>query len=356
MYCIVSYIEGLGYRAAIIVALLLIYATINVAIYVIDAKMLKLAVIILSILLSIHLAYYISIVFILLLISNILELTSLYGKSIFYSALYLLLPCFALDAVMLKSYIMISALSCIIIYLCQSTDIRFREMSKQIDSLRHEKDKLRKLSIIEEDYKSQLVYAKQLEERNIIAQEIHDSLGHSITGSIMQLEAVKLLIEKDKDKALLILQNAIEALRSGMDNIRFTLRNIKPPREQIGINKLKLFVDEFKRKSSLDIKLTYSGEINKISMEQWNCIYDNAVEALTNSVKYSKALSIVISIEVLNKILKVEYKDNGVGSLKVKKGLGLQGMEDRCVALKGKLIVDGTRGFSIILLLPVENN
>ncbi|WP_163194162.1 histidine kinase [Clostridium thermarum] len=356
IYCIVSYIEGKGYRAAVIVALLVIYVTINVAIYMIDSEPIKLVVVIISIVLCIHLSYYTSCVFILLLIPNLLELSALYFKSVFYYILFLLIPAFTLEPVILKNYILIASLSCIIIYICLRTENRFRDMNKQIDALRQEKDKLRKLTIIEEEYKGQLIYAKQLEERNIIAQEIHDSLGHAITGSVMQLEAVKLLLDKDKDKALEILQSAIESLRNGMDNIRFTLRNIKPPTEQIGINKLKLFIDEFKRKSTFDIKLTYGGDINKISTEQWNCIYDNAVEALTNAVKYSKALSMVISIEVLNKILKVEYRDNGLGALTIKKGLGLQGMEYRCASLKGKFIVDGSRGFSIIMLLPVENN
>lgn len=356
IYCIISYIEGDVNRAAPLVALILLYTFINVTVFLISSKSVKTVLYVVSLILGVYLSYSMSLNFILLIIPNILEIVGSYTVSIVYGAFFLLLPCFVLDSNISKDYFIVSILSSIIVHICQNSEIRFKDMSKQIDKLRREKDKLRKVAALEEDYKSQLLYAKQLEERNNIAQEIHDSLGHAIIGSVMQLEAAKLLIDKDKEKAAGMVQSAIETLRSGMDNIRLTLRNIKPSKEQLGINKLKLFIDEFKRKSSLDVKLTYNGDINVINMEQWKCIYDNAVEALTNAVKYSKSTKVVVAIEVLNKIVKVEYKDNGIGTLKINKGLGLRGIEDRCISLGGKLILDGSKGFSIIILMPIENN
>jgi Signal transduction histidine kinase len=228
-------------------------------------------------------------------------------------------------------------------------------MERQSDELRKENDRLRKRAAAEREYKEQLLYVSQLEERNSIAQEIHDSLGHAITASVMQLEAAKLLMDKDRAKALDIIQNVVTALRKGMDDIRFTLRNIKPPREQLGLNKLRLLLEEYKSKAGFEIYLTHKGDVNIINVFQWKVIYDNAMEALTNAQKYSGATSMNVSIEVLNKIVKIEYKDNGIGRVKIEKGLGLKGMEERTASLGGKLIVDGSRGFSIIVLLPVEN-
>ena len=46
------------------------------------------------------------------------------------------------------------------------------------------------------EYNKQIIYTSQLQERNNIAQEIHDKLGHSISGSLMQLEAAKLIMDK----------------------------------------------------------------------------------------------------------------------------------------------------------------
>ena len=51
------------------------------------------------------------------------------------------------------------------------------------------------------EYKNQIIYTSQLQERNNIAQEIHDKLGHSISGSLMQLEAAKLIMDKDSNQS-----------------------------------------------------------------------------------------------------------------------------------------------------------
>ncbi|MBZ9688965.1 histidine kinase dimerization/phosphoacceptor domain-containing protein [Clostridium estertheticum] len=69
----------------------------------------------------------------------------------------------------------------------------------------------------------------QLEERNKIAQEIHDNIGHTLSGGIMQLEGAKLLLDIDLPKSKSMVQSTINVLREGMDNIRITLKNIKPP-------------------------------------------------------------------------------------------------------------------------------
>ena len=58
-------------------------------------------------------------------------------------------------------------------------------------------------------------------------------------------------------------------------------------------------------------------------------------------------------MEVLNTLLKVEIKDDGIGCIKIIKGLGLSGIEERTMNLNGKVIIDGSNGFSVIILLPI---
>ena len=56
----------------------------------------------------------------------------------------------------------------------------------------------------------------------------------------------------------------------------------------------------------------------------------------------------------LNKMIKVEVKDNGKGTAIIKKGLGIMGMEERTASVNGKIIVDSTSGFSVTMLLPIR--
>ena len=199
-----------------------------------------------------------------------------------------------------------------------------------------------------------LITLSQLEERHSIAQEIHDRVGHAIAGSLIQLEAAGLLVDRDQSKTRDIIQNVITVLREGMENIRATLRNIKPATEQLGINRVKLLLDEFTVNNQLKTSLVYSGNLDRIAPIQWKVILDNLGEALTNALKYSGATTISLKIEVLNKFVKAEVSDNGQGAYIVKKGLGISGMEERSGRISGKVIIDGSKGFSVITLLPME--
>jgi len=58
-------------------------------------------------------------------------------------------------------------------------------------------------------------------------------------------------------------------------------------------------------------------------------------------------------VEVLNTLIKVEVKDDGIGCFRIEKGLGLSGIEERTMNLNGKVIFDGSSGFSVIILLPI---
>lgn len=204
------------------------------------------------------------------------------------------------------------------------------------------------------EYENQVIYTSKLEERNKISQQLHDKVGHTISGSLMQLEAVKLLMDKDKEKANMFLDNTIEVLRQGMESIRIVLHSIKPASEQMGVNKIKLMLNKVSSRSNVKCNLIYNGNLQRISYLQWKIIDDSLKECITNTIKYSKATKITVNIEIFNKIIRVEIKDNGIGAFKIKKSMGIKGIEERCEQIMGKVIIDGSSGFSVILILPIE--
>ncbi|SHE88132.1 hypothetical protein SAMN05444392_104108 [Seinonella peptonophila] len=221
------------------------------------------------------------------------------------------------------------------------------------DQLRHESQVLKKQLILSNQYLKQSEYTIKLEERNRLSQMIHDQVGHAIAGSLIQLKAMKMLKDSDQEKATELLQNAIHILSEGLDTIRATLKNIKPKTEQLGIHQIRLMLDKFSSTFPLQNSFHFQGNIEKISAIHWKIIYENLVECLTNTMKYSKATTVSVKIHVLNKLIKIEMKDNGVGVSKVKKGLGIQGMEERAAKVHGTIIVDGSHGFSVTMLFPL---
>ncbi|WP_416178704.1 sensor histidine kinase [Clostridium sp. HCS.1] len=246
--------------------------------------------------------------------------------------------------------ILVNMLAFIVIYELQAKKI------KKLDEIQEDQRKLiynlQKKMAQEMDIQEQILYTARLEERNNISSRLHDKIGHTISGTLLQLEASKFILDKDKDKGFSMLESCIENLRKGMDEIRMTLRNIKPAEEELGINRIRRILDEKIKGTKINGKVTYAGNLDKISASLWMVFMHIITELTTNSIKYSGGDLIEIKIEILNKFIKLEVKDNGLGCEKVKKGIGLRNIEESISNLKGKMIINNEDGFDVIILIP----
>ncbi|WP_291708887.1 histidine kinase [Clostridium sp.] len=246
--------------------------------------------------------------------------------------------------------ILVNMLAFILIYEIQAEKI------KKLDEIQENQRKLiynlQKKMAQEIDIQEQILYTARLEERNNISSRLHDKIGHTISGTLLQLEASKFILDKDKEKGFSMLESCIDNLRKGMDEIRMTLRNIKPAEEELGINRIRRILDEKIKGTKINGKVTYTGNIEKISASLWMIFMHSITELTTNSIKYSKGDLIEIKIEILNKFIKLEVKDNGLGCEKVKKGIGLRNIEESISNINGKVIINNEDGFDVIILIP----
>ena len=219
---------------------------------------------------------------------------------------------------------------------------------KALASQKQEMDDLReKLSDNKRLIKT-LKYTASLEERNRLAARIHDKVGHGISGSIIMLEAALLTIKKDPVRAEAAIQKAALNLREGVDDIRLSLREERPQRSELGLGEIKAALEEFESTYAMQTAFKSSGRLESITGEIWSCISDNLNEALTNSLKHSGASIFTLEISVMNKAIKVEYKDNGKSSEVFEKGLGLEAIEERTIKANGRCFFEKTEtGFTI---------
>lgn len=354
LYIIVENIYFTPENRGLVVLWLLIYFVLNSSGDILKKHIYKKILLLFSIGFIFMGYMYIYPICILFLPFNTYEICDYYVKSrsIKIALLSALVP--FLDWSIKGSYLTIVGLSFVIYTMSKSYFHRIENLELQADKMRKDMHKLTKNFNENKEFLRQSEYTFKLEERNRLSQEIHDKIGHSMTGALIQMEAANSLIDIDKEKAKELLRNSINISKEGIEEIRITLKNLKPPKEQLGINRLKLVIDEFIEKSRIKTSLFYKGDIDKISYIQWKIILENIYEALTNSMKYSKATHIWVRVEVLNKFIKAEVKDNGVGTKLLKKGLGVIGMEERTAAVDGKIIIDGRDGFSVNTLLPIK--
>ena len=232
----------------------------------------------------------------------------------------------------------------------------YREQTKEDtiaeQRLKHDINR-REHEMKEEVQKSLLMAENQmLEERAELSQTLHDKLGHNINGSVYQLEAVKVLLEKEPEVSGKMVQAVIDQLRSGMDEIRVILRKERPKKYKLAVLQLEKLCEECRAKG-VETELITEGELKDIPEKYLEVILDNAYEAVSNSMKYAKCTRIKISIHVLNKMIRCSISDNGMGCKEIIDGMGISGMRKRIREINGILDFETEVGFTINMLLPL---
>src|SRR5699024_9925199 len=159
-------------------------------------------------------------------------------------------------------YLIMSIFSWMILYLNHTITEYLEKKEKQLDTMRLTHDGLMRRVSENEAFIRQSTYMFKLEERNRISQQIHDDVGHAITGALIQMEASKKMMAVDEKRAEELLTNAIGITQDGISSIHQTLRDLKPTTEQYGINQLKLYLDEFKANHPIQTTFTYQGDLD----------------------------------------------------------------------------------------------
>ena len=192
-----------------------------------------------------------------------------------------------------------------------------------------------------------------LEEKAALSQTLHDKLGHNINGSIYQLEAVKLLMRKDPDKSESMVQGVIDQLRTGMDEIRAILRRERPEKKRLAMLQLVDLCEDCRNKG-VEADLQTEGDMSLVTDRQWEIILDNAFEAVSNSMKYSKCKNITIKIIVMNRMVRCSISDDGIGCDSITDGMGISGMRQRMRSVGGVLSFETNAGFTVNMLIPMQ--
>ncbi|MDE6742918.1 MAG: hypothetical protein K2J95_03450 [Lachnospiraceae bacterium] len=207
---------------------------------------------------------------------------------------------------------------------------------------------------MQEEVRKSLLQAENqmLEEREELSQTLHDKLGHNINGSVYQLEAVKVLMEKEPETSKKMIQAVIDQLRGGMDEIRMILRKERPEKYKLAILQLEKLCEDCRSKG-VEAELITEGELKEIPEKYLEVILDNAYEAVSNSMKYAKCSRIKISVHVWNQMIRCSISDNGVGCKKMTDGMGISGMRKRMREVNGILDFETEIGFTINMLLPL---
>ena len=201
------------------------------------------------------------------------------------------------------------------------------------------------------------IYVARLKERNRIAREIHDNVGHMITRVIVQMQAIK-IINKDENVGRQ-LESVSETLDLAMTGIRKSVHELHDDSIDlsIGINDITSAIgDKFEVtvKTSID-----SPADNNIK----NAVLGIIKEAVTNISKYSSGDKVLVEVTENNTFWRVKVFDNGSNPVREKDltddslsdgcGIGLKNIGARATSLGGRAsAISDENGFTILATLP----
>ncbi|HYH04179.1 MAG TPA: sensor histidine kinase, partial [Bacillota bacterium] len=174
-----------------------------------------------------------------------------------------------------------------------------------------------------------------LRERNRIAREIHDTVGHTLTTVLLELEAGERLILLDPATATTKIQLAKGQVRKGLNDIRTSVETLKTGNDMLDfVSALKLLIHETMLHGDIHIKYRIE-ELPSLDPRQEKTLYRALQEGLTNGIRHGKSTAFVFNLKWSGDWVEFFLQDNGTGAAQIVPGFGLTTMEERVKELGG---------------------
>lgn len=174
-------------------------------------------------------------------------------------------------------------------------------------------------------YADQAEQLATTQERNRVARDIHDGLGHHLTVVRMQLQAARAVLGAgETDRAGELLDKAGEQAREALEEVRRSVGALREPRTVPLPDAVR----------SLAGSVVVTGTVRAVPPAVEEALYRVAQEGLTNVRKHAKASAASVTLAYEPDRVRVEIRDDGVGPGEGE-GFGLVGLKERLAAVGG---------------------
>jgi two component system histidine kinase len=191
-------------------------------------------------------------------------------------------------------------------------------------------------------------------ERKRIAREIHDTLGHALTGISAGLDAVGVLIDIDPNRAKEQVKSVSEVVREGIQDVRGSLNRLRPGALEGRTLKdaLEKTIREYQALSNLQVDLHYEWIDVDMDVMIEDTIFRVIQESMTNAVRHGHASQMSLHFFEDEEDYLIELQDNGGGFETLTYGYGLKQMMERISILGGQIQFESRDGFFTHVSLP----
>lgn len=198
------------------------------------------------------------------------------------------------------------------------------------------------------------------DQRASLSREIHDSIGNALAATVLRMEVMGRLREKDGDmQGADLFREEADVVRQSMQQIRdWTFLNhpwsVDAPLSEV----LSREVSRWSRRTGIQVQINGSSEIDRLGTHQTIPVLRIVQESLTNVVRHGVNVDIVnITVKLTSNNISITISDNGTcaSTQDGSSGLGMESMRGRANSLGGFLTTNATdKGFAVQVDLPLE--
>lgn len=221
----------------------------------------------------------------------------------------------------------------------KSEYIALRDSTKEFSLLLEAKNK----ELMEkQDYEINLA---TLNERNRIAREIHDSVGHTLSNAILQTGALLSTCRDDLLKERL--KTLKDTLAAGMDSVRSSVHDLYE--ESVDLyTEIKRLADGF---DFCEISLDYDMDSNPDKKVKYTLL-SVVKECLSNIIRHSDATQVRITLREHPALYQLIVRDNGAKKESSGDGIGLMNIAQRVESVGGLVNIGYDNGFTVFVSIP----
>lgn len=223
------------------------------------------------------------------------------------------------------------------------------EVERLVIELEEANQRLRKYAVQVED----LTLTK---ERNRMAREIHDGLGHYLTVIHMQIQAARAILLRNPQKALNTLDNAQNMTQEALLDVRRSVASLREnPDEVLALPERMERMLQACMNTPLLAEFRMVGHQRKLNPQAELTLFRATQEGMNNTLKHAKARHLWVMLDYsADQWVTLTIRDDGEGTGNVNGGFGLLGIQERVHLLKGECTIQSEpgQGFSIELKVP----
>ncbi|MEV4413628.1 sensor histidine kinase [Catellatospora sp. NPDC049609] len=195
-----------------------------------------------------------------------------------------------------------------------------------------------------------------VQERNRVARDIHDGLGHSLTVVQMQVKAARAVLATDPAKADAVLAKAQHQAEEALAEVRRSVGAMREPRPSVPLPEaLRVLVEETSA-AGVPTSLDVSGQARPLVADAEESLYRAAQEGLTNVRKHARATRAALVLDYTGPAaVRLEVRDDGTGLSggPDPAGFGLVGVRERAAHAGGRMSIESVPGSGATLSVEV---